>query len=562
MSNLPLTDIAVIFPFRIPLPNFTVVAVHNALVKCRAISRTSEPPRRRYLYVNFLSVPMIAVLLLLATKAINGTVLRRGILGADGIQPINIMALFISLAYLSISLDATGLLRFLAFWVARKGGASGLKLHFYLYLFFLTCAAVFGNDPVILSGTTFLAYLARVLGITSPVAWIFTQFTAANMASALLISSNPTNLVLSGAFSLSFITYTSSVALPLLAAVLTVYPFHSVVLFRSPGLIPTSIELSSSAVGGDRVGVDRPSTALIDKPGAVFGSILLLVTLGVLVGTSTIGVPVWQVAVPAAAMMLSHDAWRDWSQYQIVAEEGRQADRLPPTGVHLPIELGTLPLSASRLDDGKPEQGIEPELALSSFLLACAQRVMGRFPSVYGVCKSLPVALVPFAFLMFILVQGLASQGWVHIFANWWGAWVNKTGIVGAAAGMTIGSGLLCNICGTNIGTTILLARVVQEWKSSMEAVSTGVQYASVYGLAIGSNYGAFTFTFSASLAGMLWRDILRQKGIHVRGWQFAGLNMGTFLVASVASGAVLIGQTLVVHGAADRAVVLRGKFN
>ncbi len=40
---------------------------------------------------------MIAVLLLLATKAINGIVLRRGILGADGIQPINIMALFISL---------------------------------------------------------------------------------------------------------------------------------------------------------------------------------------------------------------------------------------------------------------------------------------------------------------------------------------------------------------------------------------------------------------------------------------------------------------------------------
>lgn len=48
-------------------------------------------------------------------------------------------------AYLSISLDATGLLRFLAFWVAKKGGASGRKLHFYLYLFFLTSAAVVGN---------------------------------------------------------------------------------------------------------------------------------------------------------------------------------------------------------------------------------------------------------------------------------------------------------------------------------------------------------------------------------------------------------------------------------
>lgn len=85
-------------------------------------------------------------------------------------------------AYISISLDATGLLRFLAFWVAKKGGTSGPRLHFYLYIFFLACAAVVGNvsrrvrtsniifndvpekDPVVLSGTTFLAYLTRVLG--------------------------------------------------------------------------------------------------------------------------------------------------------------------------------------------------------------------------------------------------------------------------------------------------------------------------------------------------------------------------------------------------------------
>jgi len=40
---------------------------------------------------------MISVLLLLAAKAINGTVLKRGIIGADGVEPISIMALFISL---------------------------------------------------------------------------------------------------------------------------------------------------------------------------------------------------------------------------------------------------------------------------------------------------------------------------------------------------------------------------------------------------------------------------------------------------------------------------------
>lgn len=48
-------------------------------------------------------------------------------------------------AYIAISLDATGLFRFLAFWVARKGGTSGPRLYFYLYLFFLVSATVVGN---------------------------------------------------------------------------------------------------------------------------------------------------------------------------------------------------------------------------------------------------------------------------------------------------------------------------------------------------------------------------------------------------------------------------------
>jgi len=37
---------------------------------------------------------------------------------------------------------------------------------------------------------------------------------------------------------------------------------------------------------------------------------------------------------------------------------------------------------------------------------------------------------------------------------------------------------------------------------------------------------------------------MLRRKGIHVRQYQFAKLNVGTFAVASVVSGVVLIGQT------------------
>ncbi|KAI9511443.1 hypothetical protein F5148DRAFT_323652 [Russula earlei] len=547
-----LSNIFVIFPLRVPLPRIVASLPHHVLVGLRVFSRTSEPPHQPYLPVNLLSGPILAVLCLLAAKAINGDVLRRGILGADGVQPLSIMALFVSLAYLSISLDATGLLRFLALWVARKGGPSGPRLHFYLYLFFLACATVVGNDPVVLSGTSFLAYLTRVLGIVPPTAWIFSQFTAANMASAVLISSNPTNLVLSGAFSLSFLTYTSSVVLTFLVASLTVYLYLSMVLFRSAESIPHRIEPLSGEVGGNDVGIAPASTALLDKFGAIFGSILLVATLGALVGTSAAGVPVWQVAVPAAVMMLGHDLWRDWRSHRThrtVAQGGVEQLDIPSSAPeHPPIELQNLSFFASRLDDHSPGRNSRQEWALSTVLSKWTHSLVQTFPTVHSVCRELPLKLVPFAFLMFILIQGLASQGWVHVFASWWGAWVNKTGVIGAVSAMMIGSGLLCNVCGTNIGATILLARMLQEWESTGQAVATRVRYGSVYGLALGSNYGAFSLTFSGSLAGLLWRDILQRKGIRVGKYEFARLNVGTFLVASVTSGVVLIGQTLVVH--------------
>lgn len=143
------------------------------------------------------TAPLAAVLLLIAAQVIDGSILKRGILGSDGIKPIDIMALFISLAvsrrthqaeapfltfsqYISISLDATGLLRFLAFFLVSKM-RSGNKLYVGLYLLFFGFGAIVGNDPVILSGTAFLAYMTRVAGITPPTAWIFSQFSAANI---------------------------------------------------------------------------------------------------------------------------------------------------------------------------------------------------------------------------------------------------------------------------------------------------------------------------------------------------------------------------------------------
>lgn len=156
--------------------------------------------------MNFITAPLIADLFLLAILAIGREEVYGGTVGSNNIQPIDIMVFFITLAYIAISIDASGLIRYLAFRVLSWGGEVGHRLFFYLYAFFFLLGTFVGNDPIILSGTAFLAYMTRVSSnIEHPRAWIHTQFAIANIASAILVSSNPTNLVLAGAFQIKFI---------------------------------------------------------------------------------------------------------------------------------------------------------------------------------------------------------------------------------------------------------------------------------------------------------------------------------------------------------------------
>jgi Na+/H+ antiporter NhaD/arsenite permease-like protein len=71
----------------------------------------------------------------------------------DDIQPYSILILFISLAYVAITLDGTGILHSAALWVSNTSGRSGWKVFLYFYLLFTGISMVIGNDAAI---STFL----------------------------------------------------------------------------------------------------------------------------------------------------------------------------------------------------------------------------------------------------------------------------------------------------------------------------------------------------------------------------------------------------------------------
>lgn len=66
--------------------------------------------------------------------------------------------------------------------------------------------------------------------------------------------------------------------------------------------------------------------------------------------------------------------------------------------------------------------------------------------------------------------------------------------------------------------------------------------------MALGVNYGAFSTAISASLAGLLWRDILAKKHIHVRRLDFARVNLPIIAIAMSVGCAVLIGEIYIIR--------------
>jgi len=548
--------------------------------------------------MNFVTAPLIADLFLLAIQAIGRQEVHDGTIGADNISPIDIMAFFITLAYIAISIDASGLIRYLAFKVLQWGGKVGHRLFFCLYAFFFVLGSFIGNDPIILSGTAFLAYMTRVSSnIVHPRAWIHTQFAIANIASAILVSSNPTNLVLAGAFNIKFINYTANMIVPVVATAVILFPFLLYIVFADESLIPYSINMHelpdevkdkkpvnpnipharghveedesdlANNEQGKLLSLEEIMNPFLDKGGAAFGAVIMAATLITVLALNAASTkdgphPVFWVTLPAAFVMFCWDlgfGWYHRAETREIARKGRQdvetaraerAIRLqherrmstasggqafemssrtsnaqtrkgsgqdapegvlphPPTPAILvsegtgdekdlmpsqtdtlacsqvtstsdmakqdpaltsdlssfeeknrqdmkPVAQGVfLPSSPSDGTDQIPDRHI-PDVALPpphrgpTTLVSLGEDALRwsqeTFPTAAAVALHLPFALVPFAFCMFVLVQGLVTKGWVPVFAHGWDHWVNKTGTVGSIAGMGFLSVVLCNV--------------------------------------------------------------------------------------------------------------------
>jgi len=563
----------VIVPVRIPLPHSQRLPSH--------------------IPINLTTAPILAIAILWAAQCLGPSVIRAGIVGNEGIKPYNILILFFSLAYMTITLDVTGILQAAAFWVSNKGGTNGWKLFGYFYILVTLLSLVIGNDPVILSGTAFLVYYTNAVKL-NPVAWLIAEFAAANTASMVLFVGNPTNVVICEGFAVNNVAYSAYTIFPFVAC--SVFCFIALaVQFHGKTYVPKRLEKTEELV---------PWSVLHDPIGAAVGSCLLGGCLAVILIVSFFGVDVWMISLPFAISKLIFDlCWDHWrdkrgiltrprepgsqqTTYQSkqtcnmidvekqvtnpspgipfattdpksLSDSLREMECQPPSVVNAEMQMsappsvaqfattdieslsgscGALPqteaLSESMSSANPPTNAPSPANSSTLFLdpnhfgfKSYRAQFDLHFPTLSIALPRLPFALVPFAFSQFILIEALTHQGWIDIFAVWL---VRATGRQIYPTIWVIGvlGVILCNLSGTNIGATILLTKVVRA-----AAFPDHSLRAAAIALAVASNIGAVSFTFSASLAGLLWRGILDQKGIHIKQTTFAFWNLLPIIV-------------------------------
>lgn len=162
------------------------------------------------------------------------------------VNPVKILALFISMTVLSVFLDELGFFRFLANAALKRARSGQKTLFLYLYVMVSVLTVFTSNDVIILSFTPFICYFAKHAKI-DPVPYLSAEFVAANTWSMALIIGNPTNIYLATACGLDFVSYLKLSVLPTVFAGAVSF-FCLYLLFRKKLSAPLSGEAEDMTI--------------------------------------------------------------------------------------------------------------------------------------------------------------------------------------------------------------------------------------------------------------------------------------------------------------------------
>lgn len=172
---------------------------------------------RRHFISTYWFAPLIGGVLLWLLGRISGEEILEGLTQSGGINPLQLLVLFLSMTLLSVFLDQAGFFRWLASKVLHHAGSSQKKLFVSLYLMVSVLTVFTSNDVVILTFTPFLCFFSKGAKI-DPLPFLVSEFVAANTWSMGLLIGNPTNICLCTSGEVDFLSYLQVMWLPTLLA--------------------------------------------------------------------------------------------------------------------------------------------------------------------------------------------------------------------------------------------------------------------------------------------------------------------------------------------------------
>jgi len=423
-----------------------------------SVTAAIRPFKIGKLPINIATGSVLALLVLLIFQIIDLETVKLGIFGNDQLRPWEIIVIFFTVAYVSISVDVTGILDFFAYKIVRKAKNSGVKLFVFFYLFACILTVFTSNDIVILTLTPIIFYLGKHAKLNI-IPLLFAEFFGANTLSMFLYIGNPTNIIVGNALGLGFLEYTKIMWLPTIVAA-----------FANLGLLYLFFRKKLTR----KFKTNHDSEfAIRNWFDAIGSSILLLTMLGALTASQALNIPIWVITSAFALIFIVEDLifglYYSY-KYKALAKLKLQKEKQ---------ELSKL--------YGLPENPNEFWIAV----------------------KRIPWKILPFVIVFFILIAGLNTYGAV----DWLATTISQTSTTLGSSIATNGilGFILANLI-NNQPMTILLSNVlVSDSLQTSELAFKGGAYAIV----IASNLGA-NLTLIGALAGLMWKKILITKGVKI----------------------------------------------
>lgn len=162
-------------------------------------------------------IALIGALVLLCSTLVDFREFWNGLTSSSGINPLQILILFLSMTMISIFLDELGFFARVAAWVLKRTKSSQYFAFIAFYALVSILTMFTSNDIIILTLTPFIIFFCKNAKI-SPIPYLVSEFVAANTWSMMFIIGNPTNIYLATSFNINFVDYFKVMAIPTLIA--------------------------------------------------------------------------------------------------------------------------------------------------------------------------------------------------------------------------------------------------------------------------------------------------------------------------------------------------------